>query len=190
MSEITMSQGASVRRTGGYLPIADYALLSDCHSAALVGRDGSIDWLCLPRFDSPALFARILDPDAGHWQIAPADGNFEAERRYVPGTLVIETTFRTSAGAVRVTDAMCFAEGQRGHAVGEHAPHELLRLVEGVDGEVEIVMTLAPRPEYGLVRPLIRATEDGARTFGGPNQIGVHSDRRIDLKDAAMHASF
>jgi len=178
-----------VHRTDGYLPIGDYALLSDCHSAAVVGRDGSIDWLCLPRFDSPALFARLLDPEAGHWQIAPSD-DYEAERRYLPGTLVIETTFRTSAGAVRVTDAMCFAEGQRGHAVGEHAPHELLRLVDGVDGEVEIVMTLAPRPEYGLVRPLIRVTEDGARTFGGPNQIGVHSDRRIDVKDAAMHASF
>jgi GH15 family glucan-1,4-alpha-glucosidase len=179
-----------VSRTDGYLPIADYALVSDCHSAALVGRDGSIDWLCLPRFDSPALFARVLDPDAGHWQIAPNDDDYEAERRYLPGTLVIETTFRTAAGAVRVTDAMCFAEGQRGHAVGQHAPHELVRLVEGVDGDVEMVMTLAPRPEYGLVRPLIRVTEDGARTFGGPNQIGVRSDRRIDVSDAVMHASF
>src|SRR4051812_3235132 len=138
MSEITMSQGASVRRTDGYLPIADYALLSDCHSAALVGRDGSIDWLCLPRFDNPALFARILDPNAGHWQIAPRDGGYEADRRYLPGTLVAETNFRTPTGSVRVTDAMCFAEGQRGHAVGRRAPHELLRLVEGLEGEVEI----------------------------------------------------
>ena len=179
-----------MHRTDGYLPIGDYALLSDCHSAALVGRDGSIDWLCLPRFDSPALFARVLDPDAGHWQIAPSGNDYEAERRYLPGTLVIETTFRTSAGPVRVTDAMCFAEGQRGHAVGQRAPHELVRLVEGLDGDVEMAMTLAPRPEYGLVRPLIRVTEDGARTFGGPNQIGVRSDRRIDAADAAMHASF
>ena len=179
-----------MHRPDGYLPIGDYALLSDCHSAALVGRDGSIDWLCLPRFDSPALFARVLDPDAGHWQIAPSGDDYEAERRYLAGTLVIETTFHTSAGAARVTDAMCFAEGQRGHAIGEHAPHELLRLVEGIDGEVEMAMTLAPRPEYGLVRPLIRVTEGGARTFGGPNQIAVRSDRRIDVADAAMHASF
>src|SRR4051812_24230273 len=149
MSDITITpQGASVRRADGYLPIADYALLSDCHSAALVGRDGSIDWFCLPRFDSPALFARILDPDAGHWQIAPA-GDFEAERRYLPGTLMIETTFRTAAGVARVTDALCFKPGQRGHEVGRQAPHELLRLVEGVSGDVELEMTLAPRPEYG-----------------------------------------
>jgi GH15 family glucan-1,4-alpha-glucosidase len=190
MSEITMSKGATVRRTDGYLPIADYALLSDCHSAALVGRDGSIDWLCLPRFDSPALFARILDPEAGHWQIAPSDQEFHAERRYLPGTLVAETTMRTGSGAIRVTDAMCFAEGQRGHAVGRDAPHELLRLVECVEGEVDVEMTLAPRPEYGLVRPLIRLTDDGARTFGGPNQVAVRSDRSIEVADAAMRSSF
>jgi GH15 family glucan-1,4-alpha-glucosidase len=179
-----------VQRTDGYLPIADYALLSDCHSAGIVGRDGSIDWLCLPRFDSPALFARVLDPDAGHWQIAPTGDAYEARRRYLPGSLVLETTFRTSAGVVRVTDAMCFQEGQRGHAVGRQAPHEVLRLVEGVEGNVEMGMTLAPRPEYGLVRPLIRVTEVGARTFGGPNQVGVRSDRRISAADAAMQASF
>ncbi|MET0761094.1 MAG: glycoside hydrolase family 15 protein [Thermoleophilaceae bacterium] len=179
-----------MQRTDGYLPIADYALLSDCHSAGIVGRDGSIDWLCLPRFDSPALFARVLDPDAGHWQIAPTGDAYEAKRRYLPGTLVLETTFRTSAGVVRVTDAMCFQEGQRGHAVGQQAPHEVLRLVEGVEGNVEMGMTLAPRPEYGLVRPLIRVTEGGARTFGGPNQVGVRSDRRISAADAAMQASF
>ena len=179
-----------MQRTDGYLPIADYALLSDCHSAGIVGLDGSIDWLCLPRFDSPALFARVLDPDAGHWQIAPTGDAYEAKRRYLPGTLVLETTFRTSAGVVRVTDAMCFQEGQRGHAVGQQAPHELLRLVEGVEGNVELGMTLAPRPEYGLVRPLIRVTQGGARTFGGPNQVGVLSDRRISAADAAMQASF
>jgi GH15 family glucan-1,4-alpha-glucosidase len=179
-----------LQRTDGYLPIAEYALLSDCHSAVLVGRDGSIDWLCLPRFDSPALFARLLDPDAGHWQIAPSDAGYETERRYLPGTLVLETTFRSAAGVVRVTDAMCFLEDQRGHVVGQDAPHQLARLVEGVEGEVEMEMTLAPRPEYGLVRPLIRMTEDGARTFGGPNQIGVRSDRALSVTDGAMRASF
>src|SRR3954463_3099871 len=116
MSDITITpQGAPVRRADGYLPMADSALLSDCPSAALVGRDGSIDWLCLPRFDSPAVFARVLDPSAGHWQIAPKDPDFTAERRYLPGTLVVETTFKTVTGIARVIDAMCFREGQRGH---------------------------------------------------------------------------
>src|SRR3954447_4467859 len=159
MSDMTITAAGAVTRTDGYLPIRDYALLSDCHSAALVGRDGSIDWLCLPRFDSPALFARVLDADAGHWQLAPSGGRYEAVRRYLPGTLVVETTFHAGSGAVRVTDAMCLAQGERGHAVGERSAHELVRLVEGVEGEVEMAMTLAPRPEYGLVRPLIRVTD-------------------------------
>src|SRR5919198_3389973 len=89
------------RDASGSLPIADYAMLSDCSSAALVGTDGSIDWLCLPRFDSPAIFARLLDPDAGHWSITPA-GPFTARRRYLPGSLVLETTFTTANGSVRL----------------------------------------------------------------------------------------
>ena len=94
-------------------PIADYGLLADCNSAALVDRDGSIGWLCLPRYDSPAVFAQILDPEGGHWQIKPS-GPYRSERRYLPGTLVIETTFATETGSVRLTDAMAFAEGHRG----------------------------------------------------------------------------
>src|ERR687896_2201619 len=82
-----------------FRPIADYGLLSNCNSAALVDRHGSIDGLCLPRFDSPALFTRLLDPDAGHWSIRPAE-SFTIERRYLPGTLVLETTFRTDSGVV------------------------------------------------------------------------------------------
>src|SRR5205814_10369713 len=88
-------------------PIADYGLLADCNSAALVDRAGSIDWLCLPRYDSPAVFSRLLDPAAGHWAITPV-GDFEVDRRYVPGTLVIESTFTTETGVVRLTDALAF----------------------------------------------------------------------------------
>jgi alpha,alpha-trehalase len=114
-------------------PIANYGLLADCNSAALVDSDGSIDWLCLPRFDSDAVFARLLDPDAGHWSIRPVQ-SYRATRRYPPGTLVIETVFTTDIGQVRLTDAMAFAEGQRGHDLGSDAPHELLRSVEGLAG--------------------------------------------------------
>ena len=172
-----------------FRPIADYGLLADCNSAALVDRGGSIDWLCLPRFDSPALFSRILDPDAGHWSIRPAAA-FTTERRYLPGTLLVETTFTTDTGVARLTDAMAFAEGQRDHELGTDSPHELLRAVECTAGEVELLFDLAPRPEYGLVRPLFRETEEGGRTFGGPSQVAVTASVPVDIADSTMSAVF
>src|SRR3954468_4341605 len=123
---------------GAFRPIADYGLLAHCNSAALVDRAGSIDWLCMPRYDSPAIFARLLDPGAGHWSIRPA-GAFQADRRYLPGTLAVETTFTTDTRRVRVIDAMAAAEDQHGHDLGFDAPHELLRAVEGVEGDVPMV---------------------------------------------------
>jgi alpha,alpha-trehalase len=173
----------------GFLPIADYAMLSDSSSAALVSKDGSIDWLCLPRFDSSAIFARLLDPDAGHWQIAPREA-FTVERRYLPGTLVLETTFTTDSGKVRLVDAFAFEEGQRQHDLGMRPPHELLRYVEGIVGSVELEMELAPRPEYGLVHPLVRMTDDGARTFGGPNPVALRSDAPVEVEASTMRSSF
>jgi GH15 family glucan-1,4-alpha-glucosidase len=173
----------------GAQPIPDYGLLADSNSAALVARDGSIDWLCLPRFDSPSVFGRILDPAAGHWSIRPA-GAFTSERRYLPGTLVLETTFTTDTGIVRVVDALLFADGQRGHDLGLDSPHELVRSVEGVSGEVELVFELAPRTEYGLVRPLFRRENDGGRTFGGPNRIAVRAGVPVEIGDTTMRATF
>src|SRR5437899_11409780 len=85
------------------VPIADYGLLSDCSSASLVSRDGSIDWLCMPRFDSPAVFARLLDADAGHWSIRPA-GAFTTTRRYLQGSLAVETIFTTDAAVGQLGD--------------------------------------------------------------------------------------
>ncbi|MET0512004.1 MAG: glycoside hydrolase family 15 protein [Thermoleophilaceae bacterium] len=173
-----------------YRPVADYGLLADCNSAALVDRHGSIDWLCLPRYDSAALLSRILDPAAGHWSIRPA-GSCATERRYLAGTLVIETTFTTETGSVRLIDAMAFAEGQRGHGVGLDAPHELLRSVEGIAGTVELVMELAPRPEFGLYRPLIRLLDDGARSFGGTSPVRLRSGVPVELDDESiLRASF
>jgi GH15 family glucan-1,4-alpha-glucosidase len=172
-----------------FRPIADYGLLADCNSAALVDRDGSISWLCLPRYDSAAVFARILDPDGGRWSIAPT-GPYRSKRRYLPGTLVLETTFTTNSGSVKLTDTLAFARGQRHHELGLGAPHLLLRLVEGLVGEVELRLELAPRPEYGLVKPLFRQTEAGGRTFGGPNQIVVSSAVETAIDDATMRATF
>jgi alpha,alpha-trehalase len=174
--------------TGASTPIADYGLLADCNSAALVSRDGSIDWLCLPRYDSDAIFARILGDAAGHWSIHPA-GKYAVERRYVPGTLVIETTFTTAAGQVRLRDAMAIAPGQSGHALGFDAPHEVLRSVAGIEGKVDMVLELAPRPEYGLITPLIRIEPGGARTFGS-GRVAVGSAAPLEVADGTMHASF
>src|SRR4051794_37456395 len=173
---------------GASTPIADYGLLADCNGSALVDRAGSIDWLCMPRYDSAAIFARLLDPDAGHWSIRPA-GAFETQRRYIPGSLAIETTFRTDTGKVRLIDVMAAAEGQRGHDLGFDAPHELLRAVEGVEGDVEMVMELAPRPEYGLIRPLIRLEDGGARTFGS-GRVSVRASVPLEVQDATMRAAF
>jgi alpha,alpha-trehalase len=171
------------------IPIADYGMLADCNSAALVSRGGSVDWLCLPRYDSPAVFARLLGPDAGHWSIRPT-GPFESSHQYLDGTLVLETTFTTETGSIRLTDALAFADGQRGHGLGLDVPHELLRLVEGISGTVELELELAPRPEYGLVRPLFRRTPEGGQTFGGPSRIAVTAGVPAEISDSTMRATF
>src|SRR5512144_937305 len=103
----TLAPSPAQPRTSASKPLAAYGVLSDCNSAALVARDGSVDWLCMPRFDSPAVFAAILDPEAGHWSIRPA-GMFGSERRYADGSLVLETTFTTETGVVRLRDALVF----------------------------------------------------------------------------------
>src|SRR5512141_2814228 len=101
----------------GSEPIANYALLSDCSSAALVSAAGSVDWLCFPRFDSPSVFGRLLGPDAGFWSIRPAGGP-SSTRRYLGQAMVLETTHTTPDGSVTVTDALVLGEGKRGHDLG------------------------------------------------------------------------
>src|SRR5262245_14884788 len=128
------------------VPIAAHALLSNCHSAALVTAAGSVDWLCFPRFDSPSVFGRLLDDDAGHWSIRPA-GDHTVTRRYVERTLVLETTFRTPSGTLVVTDALATGPDNRGHALGKGAPRLLIRSVAGTEGTVEVELEYAPRPE-------------------------------------------
>jgi GH15 family glucan-1,4-alpha-glucosidase len=96
------------------LPIADYALLSDCSSAALVSRGGSVDWLCFPRFDSPSIFGRLLDDAAGHWSIRPT-GDAEIARRYVDGTMLLETTYTSPTGTATVVDGLAVGRNERGH---------------------------------------------------------------------------
>lgn len=170
--------------------IADYALLSDCHSAALVGRDGSIDWLCMPRFDSPSIFARMLDEDlGGHWAIRPS-GHYETTRRYLDRTLVLETTFRTPGGVLRLQDALAMEWGERGHTHGIHAPRLLLRRLICDSGEVEVELDYGPRPEYGQVHPLLRMTDGGVWTRGGADVLQLTSQRPLDTLDGRARGTF
>ena len=151
-------------------PIGDHAMLSDCRSAALVDSTGSIEWLCFPRFDGPSVFGRLLDADAGHWALRPS-GSFEHERRYLERTLVLEQTYRTSTGAIVVTEAMAVGRGETGHDLGAGAPGLVLRRAVCVDGEVEMEMEYAPRPEYGLVTPILMPDEGGVRARGGADLL-------------------
>jgi alpha,alpha-trehalase len=152
------------------LPIGDYALLSDCRSAALVSRAGSVDWLCFPRFDAPAVLARLLDEDGGHFSIAPV-GQFQASRAYLAQTMVLETTFTTATGAAVLTDAMAVGRNDRGHGLGAGSPRVLLRRVECTEGTVEVEVVYVPRPEYGLIHPILEAVPGGLAARGGADRL-------------------
>lgn len=147
--------------------VADYGFLSDCRSSALVSRDGSVDWWCPGRFDAASVFARLLDERAGHWSIRPVVP-FQAQREYLPGTLVLRTVFHTSGGAVAVTDALAQGPSTAGHDLGTAAPQVLLRCVEGVAGSVPLRMECVPRMEYGRVTPWMAAVDGGVCASGGP----------------------
>jgi GH15 family glucan-1,4-alpha-glucosidase len=167
-------------------PIADHALLSDCHSAALVSREGAVEWLCFPRFDSPSVFGRLLDDEAGHWSIRPA-GDSRATRRYLGKTMVLETTFSTATGSVTLADALALGASARGHDIGKGAPSLLIREVRGVSGQVELEMEYVPRTEYGLIFPLLSKIEGGIAGRGGADLTALTTP--VDLEIGAGAAS-
>jgi len=160
------------------LPIADHALLSDRHSAALVTRDGSVVWLCFPRFDSESVFAAILDDNAGHWSIQPT-GTSTSTRRYVDETMALRTTFHTATGDLELLDAMEVGDSSDPHRLGEHAPHTLLRGVRCTNGRVVVEMTYRPRPEYGLVVPIFSQIVSGSVATGGSGRLTLSMPETI-----------
>jgi alpha,alpha-trehalase len=171
------------------LPIGDYALLSDCRSAALVGRDGSVDWLCFPRFDGPSVFARLLDDDAGHLSVRPA-GEFAATRRYVDQTMVLATTFRAPTGVAVLTDALAVGRNDRGHALGAGSPGVLLRRVACTEGTVELELEYAPRPEYGLIHPILTPVDGGLAARGGADLLVLSAPVAPAVDGATASARF
>src|SRR5687768_6826435 len=160
------------------LRIEDYGLIGDTHTAALVGRNGSIDWLCLPRFDSDACFAALLgDERHGRWRLAPKAPVRAVRRRYRPGTLILETEIETADGTVRLVDFM---------PIRKRDP-DLVRIVEGVTGRVPIAFELDIRFGYGRDLPWIRRTDGGWVAIGGPDSLylqapGVCSRERSTLR--------
>lgn len=156
--------------------IEDYALIGDTHTAALVGRDGSIDWLCVPRFDSSACFAALLGtPANGRWLIAPKDGGPATRRSYHEGTLVLVQEWDTPTGTLRVTDFM---------PPRHHRPR-VFRKVEGVRGSVEVAGQLVIRFEYGSQVPWVRQTGNGIRAVAGPDLVEV--DSPVPMEPVHMH---
>ena len=150
--------------------ISDYGMLSDRHTAALVSARGSVDWLCFPRFDSPSVFGRLLDEDAGHWRIHPAD-DFTATREYIDHTLVLRTRFTTGDGELELTDALVLGPPGDPHQLGVGAPHALARTVKCTRGTVAVYLSFCARPEYGLVNPLLSAVEGGMLVRGGATRL-------------------
>jgi len=169
------------------VPIADHALLSDRSSAALVTTGGSVDWLCFPRFDSASVFAAILDEDAGHWLIRPA-GEFTTERAYVEDTMVLRTVFETVEGTLELVDAMELGESSDPHRLGENAPHTLLRGLRCTRGRGTVEMSFAPRPEYGLVVPVLTLVEGGTRAAVGPDRFTLTSPVPLRCADGTGRA--
>jgi alpha,alpha-trehalase len=169
------------------LPIGDYALLSDCRSAALVSRDGSVDWLSFPRFDAPLVLCRLLSPAGGHFAIRPA-GEFRASRRYVDQTMVLETTFTTAGGTAVLTDAMPVGRNERGHDLGARSPNMLLRRLACTSGEIEAEISYAPRPEYGLVRPFLTRVPGGLAARGGADRLLLSTPVSFGLDGATATA--
>ncbi|HJS90492.1 MAG TPA: glycoside hydrolase family 15 protein [Steroidobacteraceae bacterium] len=153
-----------MKRSGEYPAIADYALIGDCHSAALVSRQGSIDWCCLPRFDSDSCFGRLLDWDnGGYFEVKPV-GRFNSRREYLEKSLVLATTFRSTSGEARLIDFFAMRTGGR-----ERPRREIVRIIEGVSGTVRFKVRFVPRLDFGEVKPWIHSSSKATFVAVGSN---------------------
>jgi GH15 family glucan-1,4-alpha-glucosidase len=162
--------------------IEDYGFIGDLQTSALVGRDGSVDWLCLPSFDSASCFAAVLgDAEHGRWLLTPDAEVVGTTRRYRPGTLVLETDFETADGAVRLIDFM----PRRGDG-----PPRLVRIVEGLRGRVPMRLSLAVRPDYAAITPWVEAVSDGALATAGPDAFHLCTTLPLRIESGTVDADF
>jgi GH15 family glucan-1,4-alpha-glucosidase len=163
------------------LPIEHYALVGDCHTAALVGNDGSIDWLCLPRFDSEACFAALLGgPEHGRWLLAPAAPGHRVQRRYRGDGLILETDFETDEGRVRVIDFMPLSDRR----------WDIVRIVEGLEGRVDLRMELIVRFDYGSIVPWVHQVEGVLLLTAGPDTLELTASVPIEGENMKSVAEF
>jgi GH15 family glucan-1,4-alpha-glucosidase len=161
--------------------IEDYAIIGDCHTAALIGRNGSIDWLCFPRFDSGACFAALLGTEEnGRWLLSPSDKIKNIHRRYRDGTLVLETDYETDGGMVTLIDCM----------PPRSSEPDLVRIVSGRRGQVRMRMQLIMRLDYGSIIPWVRRTENGIRAVAGPDTLVLHAPVDLNNENFRTEAEF
>ena len=172
--------------------IEDYALLGDMHSAALVSRDGSIDWLCVPRFDSGAVFGAILDEQrGGHWKIAPTSIDFEVSRTYRERTMVLETTFTTPSGVARMTDCLVIEDTANPYSPRAIQPEEsIVRVVRGISGSVSLSLEFAPRFFYGYVTPGVTQDHGIVTAVGGPDAMDLRASIPLQVSGTRTLADF
>jgi GH15 family glucan-1,4-alpha-glucosidase len=161
--------------------IENYGLIGDLHGSALVSRDGSVDWLCVPRFDSDACMAGLLGRDEhGHWSIYPSARVRRTTRRYRPGTTILETSYECDGGAVRLVDFMPL----------ERDGHSVIRVVEGIEGTVPVTMSLVARFGYGLAKPWITALNGDLDLTSAPDSLVVRTPTHLEFDDEDVWASF
>ncbi len=168
------------------IPLRDHALLSDCGSAALVTATGSVDWLCLPRFDSSSVFGRLLDDAAGHFLIAPTTPGFTSTWSYRASSLVLDTIWSSpdEEGQLVVSDAMALGPHEQGHELGRTAPGVLLRRVRCTRGSVQVRVEFVPRPEFGLVHPRLSHARGTVLAHGGATVLVLSTELELDLAEA------
>ncbi|MCW3032385.1 MAG: glycoside hydrolase 15-related protein [Solirubrobacterales bacterium] len=182
-------------------PIADYGFLSDCHTGALVASDGSIEWMCLPHFDSPSVFGAMLDRGAGSWRVGPYGVYVPAGRRYIPGTNIIETTWMTPQGWIRVIDALTIGPWHDNDHGSSHtrpptdydADHLIVRIIECIQGQVQVEIVCEPMLDYGsnpATWNVVQTGEDGACAIDATDDVTafrVFSDIRMGVEGNRAH---